>query len=217
LFKLFFKTVFTIAVLAAFAYFAWIYIIPKLSEHEQKKEKELFLVKRVIDGDTFELENKERVRMLGIDTPEKWESNKLERDVERTGQDKKTIQKLGSLASDYVKKLIEGKQVVLLPEPNYEDKDKYGRLLRYVYFEDGTFINKKIVEDGYANAYRSYKISKLDELIDSENKAREQHKGLWGQIDGLKQFDDPANVEKKDTDKVLPKNKTDKKRKKPAY
>jgi micrococcal nuclease len=214
LFKLFFKTVFTVAVLAAFAYFAWIYIIPKLSEHEQKKEKELFLVKRVIDGDTFELESKERVRMLGIDTPEKWESNKLERDVERSGQDKKTIQKLGSLASDYVKKLIEGKQVVLLPEPNYEDKDRYGRLLRYVYFEDGTFINKKIVEDGYANAYRQYKISKLDELIDSEKRARENNKGLWGQIEGLKQFDGQQNSDKKEQDKEIPKNKTDKKKKK---
>ncbi len=217
MFKLFFKTVFTLAVLAAFAYFAWIYIIPKLSESEQKKEKELFLVKRVIDGDTFELENKERVRMLGIDTPEKWESNKLESDAERSGQDKKTIQKLGSFASEYVKKLIEGKRVVLLPEPNYEDKDKYGRLLRYVFLEDGTFVNKKIVEDGYANAFRKYKISKLNEFIDAENKARENHKGLWGKIDGLKQFDEPKNIEKKDSNMNTDKNKTVKKKKKLTY
>ena len=214
MFKLLFKTVITLAALAAIGYFAWIYVVPKLSEH-QSKQKETFLVKRVIDGDTFELESKERVRLLGIDTPEKFQSNKLEKDSERSGQDKKTIQKLGSMASDYAKKLVEGKQVVLIPEPNHEDKDKYGRLLRYVYLEDGTFINKKLVEDGYANAYRQFPISKLDELIQAEKVARENNKGLWGEIGGLKQFDEPSNTDKKDSDRQ-PEKQT-KKRKKKTY
>lgn len=186
--KLIGKTVVTIAVIALFAYFAWIYIIPKLSEHEQK-QKETALVKRVVDGDTFVLENGDRVRMLGIDTPEKHESSKLDEDVKRSGRDKKTIQRLGELAGQYTKRLIEGKIVVLVPEPKRENTDKYGRLLRYVYLEDGTFVNKKIVEDGYANAYRKFEISKLDELIKAEKDARENKRGLWGDVEGLKKLD----------------------------
>ncbi len=188
LIKLAGKTVSTLAVIFLFAYFAWIYIIPKLSEHDQK-QKEIRFVQRVVDGDTFVLENGERVRMLGIDTPEKHQSTKLEKDAERTGRDKKTIQKLGELASRYTKRLIEGKKVVLVRERDYEDKDKYGRLLRYVYLEDGTFVNRKIVEDGYANAYRRFELSKLDEFIIAEKEARENKRGLWGNVDGLQQLD----------------------------
>jgi len=188
LIKLLGKTSITLVVIGLFVYFAWIYIIPKLSEHEQK-QKEIRFVHKVIDGDTIELENGERVRLLGIDTPERYESSKLDKDAERSGKDKKTIQKLGELAAIYTKKLIEGKKVIIAPEPGHEDKDKYGRLLRYVYLEDGTFVNKKIVEEGYANAYRRFKLSKLDELIKAENEAREKRKGLWGEVEGLQQLE----------------------------
>lgn len=203
--KLISKVASTLAVLLLLLYFGWMYVIPRLTEHESKL-KDIHLVIRVIDGDTFELENKERVRMLGIDTPEKYESNKLDADAQRSGKDKKTIQKLGELASDYTKKLIEGKKVTLVPESNYDDKDVYGRLLRYIYLEDGTFVNKKIVEEGYATAYRKYKISKLDEFITCENDAREKHLGLWGNINGLRSLDAPdmkTNKNKSDS-KILP-------------
>ncbi len=184
----------TVIVLVLIGYFFWSYVIPKLSEHEQR-QKESYVVKRVIDGDTFELDGKDengkylRVRLLGIDTPEKFESGKLDKDAERSGKDKKTIQRLGQMASDYVKKLAEGKRVVLVPEPNYEDKDVYGRLLRYIYLDDGTFINKKIVEDGYGVAFRKYPVSKLDEFIKAENEAREKNIGLWGDVEGLRQLE----------------------------
>ncbi len=192
------KAVSTVAVLALVVYFLWIYAIPKLSEHEQRQKepsKELVTVKRVIDGDTFEIDSKDEngkylhVRLLGIDTPEKYESAKLEKDAERSGKDKKVIQRLGQLASDYVKKLCEGKKVILEPEPNYEDKDVYGRLLRYIYLEDGTFVNKKIVEEGYGNAFRKYLVSKLNEIIKAEEDARRNNRGLWGDVEGLKQLD----------------------------
>jgi micrococcal nuclease len=200
--KLIAKSAATIVVLVLIVYFVWSYVIPRLSEHEQRttqnqsqQKKEMFTVRRVIDGDTFELDRKDdngkylHVRLLGIDTPEKWESSKLDKDAERTGKDKKTIKKLGEMASDYVRKMCEGKTVTLVPEPNYEDKDKYGRLLRYIYLEDGTFVNKKIIEDGYANAFRRYPVSKLDELIKAENDARAKNRGLWGETEGLKQME----------------------------
>jgi micrococcal nuclease len=150
--------------------------------------KEYIIVKRVVDGDTFLLSNGERVRLLGIDTPEKYESKKLDKDIEATHQDKKTIKKLGQLASDYVKDFVEGKKVYLEREPNYEDKDRYGRLLRWVYLEDGTFINGKIVKDGYAQVYEKFPVSKLEELRKYQKEARENNRGLWGPVEGMEQF-----------------------------
>jgi micrococcal nuclease len=150
--------------------------------------KEYVVVKRVVDGDTFLLSNGERVRLLGIDTPEKYESKKLDKDVEATKQDKKTIKKLGQLASDYVKNFVEGKKVYLEKEPNYDDKDRYGRLLRWVYLEDGTFINGKIIKDGYAQVYEKFPVSKLEELRKNQKDARENKRGLWGPVEGMEQF-----------------------------
>ncbi len=191
LIKLTFKTVSTIAVLVLLAYFGWKYIIPKLDQ-KNTKDNRSYLVKKIFDGDTFEVEiggKSEKVRMLGIDTPEKWSSDKFDRDAERTGKDKETIKKLGTLSSEFTARLIGGKKVILEPDAKGDDKDKYGRLLRYVYLEDGTFVNLKIVEEGYANAYRKFNVTKQKEFIKAETDAREKKKGLWGDIDGLKYMD----------------------------
>ncbi len=191
LIKLGSKLVFGVIVLAAFVYFAISYVIPRLEEKDRKDRVEFdyYRVTKVFDGDTFEVDykgKKEKVRMLAIDTPEKWESEKLNKDSERTGNDRKTIQKLGGLASEFTEKLISGKKVRLEPDPVNDDKDKYGRLLRYVYLEEGTFVNLKIVEEGYANAYTRFPISKKDEFLKAEKNARENKRGLWGDIEGLK-------------------------------
>ncbi|MCY7362903.1 MAG: thermonuclease family protein, partial [Ignavibacteria bacterium] len=88
-------------------------------------------------------------------------------------------------SSDYVRNLVEGKQVTLVKEPGYEDRDKYGRLLRYVYMEDGTFVNAKIIQDGYANVYNAANVSKINEFRKLEREARENKRGLWGRVEGL--------------------------------
>lgn len=142
-----------------------------------------FLVVRVIDGDTFEIESGERVRLLGIDTPEKWESSKLDKDSERSGKDKETIKKLGALASEYAENLLLGKKVVLVADSTNDDKDRYGRLLRYAYLEDGTFFNLKIIQDGYAYAYTRFPIIYKDEFLSAQKEARENSRGLWGDKD----------------------------------
>lgn len=187
------KLVLTIVVLAAFVYFGIKYVVPKL-EQKDKKEKvaadnRFHPVKKIFDGDTFEAEidgKTEKVRMLGIDTPEKYESGKLDKDSERTKSDKKTIMKLGDMSYQYVYKMLTGKKVRLENDPIGDDKDKYGRILRYVYLEDGTFVNLKIVEDGYANAYKRFELTKKNEFADAERRARENKRGLWGDIEGLK-------------------------------
>ncbi|MFA5403962.1 MAG: thermonuclease family protein [Ignavibacteria bacterium] len=189
MFKLTRKILSTIAsliiIIGAVVYY---YINSSTDTKQVDNTKEIIIVKRVVDGDTFELSSGEKVRLLGIDTPEKYESKKLEKDVEAKGQDKKTIKKLGKLASDYVKNFVEGKKVILEKEPNYEDKDRYGRLLRWVYLEDGTFVNGKIVKDGYAQVYEKFPVSKLDELRKYQKEAKDNNRGLWGPVDGLEQF-----------------------------
>ena len=147
-----------------------------------------YLVARVVDGDTFILSDKSKVRLLGIDAPEMSASDKMDRDSERTAQDKETIKALGKASARHLKELIEGKRVLLTKENNYEDKDRYGRLLRYAYLEDGTFVNGKMVQDGYAQVFRKYEVSRKNELLELEKEARENERGLWGTVEGTRQF-----------------------------
>ncbi|MFH1441379.1 MAG: thermonuclease family protein, partial [Candidatus Omnitrophota bacterium] len=107
------------------------------------------LVQRVVDGDTIVLESGERVRLIGIDTPEMHESSKLYKDSKKTKQDIEVIKAMGKCSYEFTKNLIEGKRVRL--EFDVEKQDRYKRLLAYVYLKDGTFVNAEIVKQGYAS------------------------------------------------------------------
>ena len=136
------------------------------------------LVTYVVDGDTLRLEDGERVRLIGIDTPEVHESAKLYRDSQRTGTDTKMIIRLGKKASSFTRNLVEGKRVKL--EFDVEKRDKYNRLLAYVYLPDGTLVNAKIVEEGYASLMTippNVKYSNL--FLSLYREARLKKKGLW--------------------------------------
>ncbi|NTV29722.1 MAG: thermonuclease [Candidatus Omnitrophica bacterium] len=135
-------------------------------------------VERVVDGDTLKLVGGERVRLIGIDTPELHESAKLYRDAERTGQDIKTIQRMGGEAASFTRELVDGKNVRL--EYDVQPRDRYGRLLAYVYLEDGTFVNAQIIRRGYAypltvppNTRHAAEFRRLFE------EARRSRAGLW--------------------------------------
>ena len=136
------------------------------------------LVKRVVDGDTLQLVNGERVRLIGIDTPEMHESSKLYRDSQRSGRDVFAIKELGRQAFEFTKKLVEGKRVSL--EFDVEKHDKYGRILAYVYLKDGTFVNAEIVKQGYASLMTipaNVKYADLFRRLYQE--ARMNKRGLW--------------------------------------
>jgi micrococcal nuclease len=144
---------------------------------------DLFTIKRVVDGDTFLLVNGERVRLIGVDTPEVHESDKLQRDAERTQTDIETIRRLGRKSSAFVKKMVRGKRVRM----EYDQanaaighRDRYGRTLAYVFLEDGTFLNAEIVRQGYGVAYTKYPFKYADEFRKYEREAREKRRGLWG-------------------------------------
>jgi len=135
-------------------------------------------VKRVVDGDTLVLESGERVRLIGVDTPELHESSKLTRDARRSGQDQKTIQALGRRAYEFTRNLVEGKRVSL--EFDVEKYDKYDRLLAYVYLKDGTFVNAEIVKQGFANLMTiPPNVKYADFFLKLYQEARENNRGLW--------------------------------------
>jgi micrococcal nuclease len=136
------------------------------------------LVTRAVDGDTLKLENGERVRLIGIDTPEMHESNKLYRDSQKSGQDINTIKALGRRAYKFTRDLVEGKRVRL--EFDLEKHDKYKRLLAYVYLKDATFVNAEIVKQGYASLM-TYppNVKYADEFLRLYREARQNKRGLW--------------------------------------
>lgn len=136
-------------------------------------------VKRVVDGDTLLLDNGERVRLIGIDTPEVHQSDKLFRDSQRSGEDIRTIQEMGKRSSEFTRELVEGKFVRL--EFDVEKQDKYNRLLAYVYLvDDGIFVNAEIIREGYASLLSiPPNIKYADEFQRLYQDARVQRKGLW--------------------------------------
>jgi len=136
------------------------------------------LVKRVVDGDTLVLESGERVRLIGIDTPEMHDSDKLTRDSRRSQQDASVIKAMGQKAYQFTKGLIEGKRVSL--EFDAERQDKYKRLLAYVYLKDGTFVNAQVLKQGYASVM-TYppNVKYADLFLNLYREARENKRGLW--------------------------------------
>lgn len=106
---------------------------------------------RVVDGDTLVLDGGERVRLLGVDTPEKFESPKLERDARKSGLDRKTIQQMGERASAFTKSICEGKRCWL--EYGQRRYDKYGRTLAVVHLANGSILNEEILRSGTGTPY----------------------------------------------------------------
>ncbi|GMT47528.1 MAG: hypothetical protein IEMM0007_1094 [bacterium] len=127
---------------------------------------EYFYVKKVIDGDTFVIENGERVRLIGIDTPE-------------TVDPRVDVAWFGKEASGKLKALIEGKKVCLKRDRDRTiERGKYNRLLRYAWVNN-TFINRELLLQGYAFAYTRYPFQYLKAFRRYEREAREKRIGLW--------------------------------------
>lgn len=136
------------------------------------------LVKSVIDGDTIQLENGKRVRLIGIDTPETHFSKRLYRQAKKANKNTKAIKALGEKASWFTTKLVKGKKVRL--EFDVERYDKYGRLLAYVYLKDELFVNEEIVRQGYAQLLTIPPNVKYKSVfLEAQKEARGNNRGLW--------------------------------------
>lgn len=124
-------------------------------------------VTRVIDGDTLEADCEHRlakIRLIGVDTPEK-------------SHPEKPVQFFAGEASDFTRKMAEGKRVRI--ESDTEKEDRYGRRLGYVYLPDGTFLNAELVRQGYGFVFRRFPFRFLDEFSQLEEEARAGQRGLW--------------------------------------
>ena len=131
-------------------------------------------VLRVVDGDTVEVrlgDRDETVRLIGIDTPE-------------TVDPRSPVECFGEEASDRTKALLpEGTAVRLVAD--VEARDRYDRLLAYLYRDDGTFVNLALVEDGYASLL-TYppNVAHVSEFTAAAARARDEGRGLWGACGG---------------------------------
>ena len=139
--------------------------------NEENVEEDLFYdVVRVIDGDTVKIkfnDKEENIRLIGIDTPE-------------TVHPSKPVQCFGVEASNIAKKILEGKQIKIEFDETQGQRDKYKRLLGYIFLADGTNFNKKMIKDGYAYEYTynsSYKYQ--TEFKEAQKYAQENKLGLW--------------------------------------
>ena len=145
-----------------------------------------YLVLKVIDGDTISVDMDgvtETIRIIGINTPE-------------TVDPRKEVECFGKEASDKAKFLLEGTYVSLAVDDTQENRDKYSRLLRYVYLADGSDYGKYMIENGYAYEY-TYQIpyKYQIEYREAEDRAEAGKRGLWAN-DACKaqEVDSPSTV-----------------------
>lgn len=129
----------------------------------------MYWVLRVIDGDTIVIrykEKDEKLRFIGINTPE-------------LRHPEKGAEPYGFEAAEYTKKLLENQPVRV--KFDVQQRDKYGRLLGYVYLPDGTFVNALLLAEGYAQVMTiPPNVKYMKEFVRLEREARKAEKGLWG-------------------------------------
>ena len=121
-------------------------------------QETIYKIVYVVDGDTVEIAGGERIRLIGIDSPERG-------------------QPYYSEARNKLTELVLNKEVRL--EKDFTDRDRYGRLLRYIYVGN-LFINLEMVRLGYANSY-TYPpdVKYQNQILSAQQEARNAQVGLW--------------------------------------
>lgn len=138
-------------------------------------------IAKISDGDTFIVQNDKgeeiKLRLLYMDTPEKFKSQKLKKDAEKCSVSVNRMIKLGNMATSYAKEYFKGTKNVVV---DYYGKGYYGRSLAIIY-KNGSEIsyNFDAIANGYSCIYKKSKYPKqlLDILL---KQAKESKKGLWG-------------------------------------
>lgn len=155
------KAIFIFAVLMVFRLLVF---RPELAS--DGKPRTNVLVNHVIDGDTFELDDGTRVRMLGIDAPE-------------AGFGSKTPQPFSAEATEWLKSRIEGREVAL--RFDYPSTDRYGRTLAWVFEQDGTLVNELMLREGRVKLLADFGLPADLEpnLRKAEAEARIRKTGIW--------------------------------------
>ena len=146
-------------------------LVPTDEPTTSEESRQIATIIRVVDGDTIAVSvngKNETVRIIGIDTPE-------------VVNPRKTVECFGKEASDIANVTFENNKTVLLESDSTQgERDKYQRLLRYVWIDDVTDFGKLMIDNGYASEYTydlPYKYQNIYQQ--AEKAAREAKKGLW--------------------------------------
>lgn len=135
----------------------------------QKSQPGLYPISNFVDGDTIAVNMNgkvEKVRFVGVDTPETHKPNT-------------PVQCYGPQAAAFTKVTIGSQKVRLVSDSESTDRDRYGRLLRYVYLSDGTDLNEQLVRQGYAFYYPYFPFTKSAAFAADDQAAMAARKGLW--------------------------------------
>ncbi len=150
------------------------YVVPRvevMGGNQQPVPAGYFRVTELNDGDTITVDMsgvEEKIRMIGVDTPE-------------TEDPRKPVQCFGRAASTFTKELVGTQAVRLEADPLNTNRDRYNRLLRYVYLPDGRLVNSELIKQGYGFAYTSFPFTKLEEFKQLQTEARQANRGLWNE------------------------------------
>jgi micrococcal nuclease len=135
-----------------------------------RQAEQHYQVLKVVDGDTLTIDynsKRQTLRLIGINTPE-------------TVDPRRPVECFGKEASDKAKELMEGKHVRIELDSTQGTYDTFQRLLTYVYTEGGTFVNKYMIEQGYAYEYTYDEPYKYQtEFKEAERQAKSSNRGLW--------------------------------------
>ncbi len=131
--------------------------------NQLEQTTETYSVKRLVDGDTIDLNQGievllDRIRLLGIDTPERG-------------------QPLYREATEALDDMIDNNQITLKKDPS-KNLGKYGRPLRYIFVDD-TNLNVEMVRLGYAKAFMHEGLMYEKEFLEAEKQAKENRLGIW--------------------------------------
>ncbi len=145
------------------------------SETLQNVQPGYYRVTKFDDGDTITVNmngTNETIRFIGVDTPE-------------THDPRKAVQCFGYAAAVFTKNLIGENPVRLKADPLNTNRDRYNRLLRYVYLPDGRLVNGEIIKQGYGFAYTSFPVEKAKEFLKYQRQARKENRGLWSKCEPM--------------------------------
>ena len=155
--------------------------LPAPIRTESTEKSSMVKITKVIDGDTMDVRFKDgstdRVRLLGVDTPETNAKNKPNEYGNIT--DLKCLTKWGDKSDDYAKKVLNGKEVLLVFDEEAGERGYYGRLLTYIEI-DGYDFNESLISRGYARVYEEGTSSRKKRYLSMQNKVILQGVGLWG-------------------------------------
>lgn len=134
---------------------------------------ELYPVTQVVDGDTLKVQlgdKKETVRVVGINTPE-------------TVDPRKSVECFGKEASNRAKELLMGQTVRLESDSTQSDRDRYGRLLRFVFLANGDDVGKQLIEEGFAqeSLYSNTPHKYRQSYLEAQERAQAEKRGLWAE------------------------------------